>query len=82
MSWIGVSCNHGTFRTDNVRRPIPAPSHWLSFVKFNHLAVIDICTESPLSRFDVARFASRSERSVMNAVAVGRSRLQALTKVY
>ena len=55
MSWIGVTCNHGTVRTDNVRRAIPTASYWLSFVKFNHLAVVDICTESPLRRFDVSR---------------------------
>jgi hypothetical protein len=39
----------------NVRRAIPPASHWLGFVKFNHLAVINICAESPLRRFNVSR---------------------------
>ena len=53
MRLVGVACNHGALRTDNVRRAVPASPDWLSFVKFNHLAVVDICTESPLGRFDV-----------------------------
>ena len=47
--------NHGTLRTDNVRRAIPPAPDRLSLVEFNHLAVVDICTESPLCRFDVSR---------------------------
>ena len=30
MSRIRIACNHGTVRTDNVRRAIPPASHWLS----------------------------------------------------
>lgn len=47
--------HYGMLRTDNVRRAIPLAPHWFSFVKFNHLAVIDICARSPLSRLDISR---------------------------
>jgi hypothetical protein len=53
MGAIGIPDDNRAFRTDNVRRAVPASPDWLSFVKFNHLAVVDICTESPLGRFDV-----------------------------
>ena len=55
MSRIRVACNHGTVRTDNVRRAISPASDWLSFVKFHHVAVIDVCPEGPLSGFYVSR---------------------------
>jgi hypothetical protein len=84
MSRIRIACNHGTVRTDNVERAIPASPDWLSFVKFNHLAIIDILRRK---RAQSLRHKPQAhpmtvepgspvvrERSVMNAVAVGRSR--------
>jgi hypothetical protein len=53
MGGVGAANDDRTLCTDNVRRAVATAPYWLSFVKLNHLAVIDICTESPLSRFDV-----------------------------
>ncbi len=55
MGTVGITDDDGALRTDNMRRAVPPAPYWLSFVKSNHLAVIDICTESPLGRFDVSR---------------------------
>ena len=55
MRLVGIADDYRTLRTDNVRRAIPPASYWLSFVKFNDLAVIDICAESPLRRLHVGR---------------------------
>jgi hypothetical protein len=53
MGAVGVSDDHGALRTDNLRRAVPATPDRLCFVKFNHLAVIDICAEGPLGRLNV-----------------------------
>ena len=55
MGAIRVASYDGAFRTDNMRRAVPTAPHWLSFIKFNHLTVVDISTERPLSRFDISR---------------------------
>ena len=47
MSLIGIADDHGTLRTDNVRRAVSAAPNRLRFVKFNDLAVIDISAERP-----------------------------------
>jgi hypothetical protein len=52
---VGIADDYGALRTDNMRRAIPPSPHWLSFVKFNDLTVIDIGTERPLGRLDVSR---------------------------
>ena len=55
MSVFGIARDYGSPRTDNVRWAVATASDWLSFVKFNDLAVIDICAECPLCSLDVGR---------------------------
>jgi hypothetical protein len=55
MRLIGIARDHGTLRTDNVRRAVATAPYWLCLVEFNDLPVIDICAKRPLCRLNVGR---------------------------
>ena len=55
MSLIGIARDHGTLRTDNVRRAVATAPYRLSFVKFDDLTVIHICAKCPFGCLDLSR---------------------------
>ena len=53
MLAIGLAHDGNPFGLDDLRRRVPASADWLRVVKFNLLAVIDICAECPLDRINI-----------------------------
>ena len=54
MSLVWVARDHNARAINNLGRRIPTSADRFCFVKFNLLAVIDICTECPLYRIDIS----------------------------
>ena len=54
MRLVGIAHDDGPLLAHDARLTVPARPDRLSLVKFNRLAVIDICTECPLNHVNVA----------------------------
>ena len=54
MSAVGASGYHDLFLAHDAGRRVPTGANWFCVIEFNHLPVIDICTEGPLDCIDIA----------------------------
>ena len=55
MRAVGASGHHDLFLAHDAGRRVPTGANWFCVVKFNHLPVIDIRTESPLNCINCQR---------------------------